>query len=213
MELFVDDRRVNAGSVPDGTLEDALRHIQSDLCPPGRVVVGLRCDDRDVPAGDMASTLKKPASSFGRVEVLTSTQRELVGETMTQASTSLSQTEAECERIADCLIEGKTAEAMEALGDCMTVWQQIHDGVSKSIEMLRLNAAQVEINGTPLIDAIGKPKEVLLQVKQALESQDHVLLADTLKYELADVMQEWHAVLAAIRQQADVSEASPSRPS
>jgi hypothetical protein len=208
MELFIDDDRVDAESVGNGTLEETLHHVQSNLCAPGRMVVALRCDDQDVPADNMVSTLKKPVSSFEQIEVFTSTQGELVKETMTHASASLSQTEAECDRIADCLTEGKTAEAMEALGNCMAVWQQIHDGISKSIQILQLNAAQMEINGEPLMDVVAKPMDVLLQVKQALESQDHVLLADTLKYEFSDVMREWHAVLAAIRKHADTCDAS-----
>ena len=136
------------------------------------------------------------------------TQGELVQDTMVQAGTSLTETEAECDRIADCLTEGKTAEAMEALGKCMAVWQQIHDGVSKSLQLLRLDVTQIEIDGEPLIDLIARPKDVLLQVKQALECQDHVLLADTLKYEFSDVIREWHTVLAVIRRHADPREAT-----
>ena len=92
---------------------------------------------------------------------------------------------------------------MEALGQCMAVWQQIHDAVSKSIQMLQVDPEQMGINAERLIDVIAKPKEVLLQVKEALESQDHVLLADTLKYEFGDVAQQWHAVIGRIRQEAE----------
>ena len=209
MELFIDDHKVETEFVGDGTLEDTLRQAQSDICAPGRMVVTVRCDDQDVPANDMASTLEKTASSFDRIEIFTSTQGDLVKETMTHAAESLTKTEAECDRIADCLTEGKTSDAMEALGHCMAVWRQIHDGVSKSIQILQLNPTEVQINGEPLIDVIARPKDILLQVKQALESQDHVLLADTLKYEFSDVMREWHAVLATIRKQADTCDGSP----
>ena len=208
MELFIDDHQVDAESVGDGTLGDALRHVQATLCSPGRLVVSLRCDGQEIPAGDMASTLDQPVSSFQQLEISTSTQGELVQDTMVQAGTSLTETEAECDRIADCLTEGKTAEAMEALGKCMAVWQQIHDGVSKSLQLLRLDVTQIEIDGEPLIDLIARPKDVLLQVKQALECQDHVLLADTLKYEFSDVIREWHTVLAVIRRHADPREAT-----
>ena len=208
MELFIDDHQVDAESVGDGTLGDALRHVQATLCSPGRLVVSLRCDGQDIPAGEMAGTLNQPVSSFQQLQISTSTQGDLVQETMTQAATSLSRTEAECDRIADCLTEGKTAEAMEALGNCMAVWQQIHDGVSKSVQLLQLDVTQMEIGGEPLIDLIARPKDVLLQVKQALECQDHVLLADTLKYEFSDVIREWHAVLTTIRTYAEPRQAS-----
>ena len=212
MELFIDDHEVDSESVGDGTLGDALRHVQATLCAPGRLVVSLRCDGQDIPAGEMAGTLNQPVSSFQQLEISTSTQGELVQETMTQAGTSLTETEAECDRIADRLIEGKTAEAMEALGNCMAVWQQIHDGVSKSIQLLELDVTRMEIGGEPLIDLIARPKDVLLQIKQALECQDHVLLADTLKYEFSDVIREWHAILGLIRRHADPGESSMNAP-
>ena len=203
MELFIDECRTDLKGPVSGTLEEVLRQVQSGLCPPGRLVVAVHCDGEAIPANDMAATLKKPISSFERLEVFTSTPGELVAETMAQASVSLAQTEAECQQVADCLAEGRTAAGMEALGQCMTVWQQIHDAVGKSIQMLEMDPEQMDINAERLIDVIAKPKEVLLQIKEALESRDHVLLADTLKYEFSDVAQQWHAVIGRIRQEAE----------
>ena len=80
MKLFIDDHKVDAEPVGDGTLGDALRHVQATLCSPGRLVVSLRCDGQDIPAGEMASTLNRPVSSFQQLEISTSTQGELVQE-------------------------------------------------------------------------------------------------------------------------------------
>ena len=43
---------------------------------------------------------------------------------------------------------------------------------------------------------------VLLRVKEALQSQDHVLLSDTLKYEFSEVAQQWQDVIASIQERA-----------
>ena len=52
-------------------------------------------------------------------------------------------------------------------------------------------------------DVIGKPKEVLLHIRNALLAEDHVLLADVLRYEFDDVTNSWYALIARIRQEAE----------
>ena len=203
MEVFVDDKKVDAAFAREGTVEDALRHVQSDLCPPGRMVIGLRCDGEDIRSDAMATTLCKQARSFERLDVFTDTKGVLVAEAMAQAATSLEQTEAGCERVAELLTEGKIAEGIDTLGECIGAWQQIHEAVSKSIQMLELDVEKATVNDQRLIDMISKPKEALLQIKDALQSQDNVLLADVLQYELDDVTGQWHAIIAELRERAE----------
>jgi hypothetical protein len=202
VEFFLDDDKIDAAFAGDRTVEEALRYVQSDLCPPGRMVVGLRCDGLDVHGDAMAATLGKPASSFQRLDVFTDTKGALVAEAMIQAAASLRQTETECGHVAELLIEGKTTQGIEALAFCVGAWQQIHEAVSKSIQMLGLDPEKTTINGQALLEAIAKPKEALLQVTNALQSQDHVLLADVLQYEFGDVTEQWYAIITDLRERA-----------
>ncbi len=208
MEVFVDDAPVDTVLDSAATIEDALHHIQSQSCAPDSLVVGLRCDGQDVPVNAMADTLRKPASSFELLEVFTGTKATLVTDAMTQASACLTQTQEACQRVAELLTEGKTVEAAEALGECLRVWQQIHDAVGKSIQMLQLDVLQATVNDETLLAAISKPKETLLQVKEALQVRDHVLLADILQYEFPAVTEQWHAIIAKLREEAQDLETS-----
>lgn len=204
MEVFLDDKLVDSGFLhSDTTLEEALLHVQSHLCEPGQLVVGLRCDGREIPANALAEALKKHVTAFARLEVSTGVRSELVAEAMTQASACLTQTEEACERIADLLTQGETGQAVESLGECLRVWQQIHEAVAKSIEMMQLDPEATQVNDDPLAVAIGAPKEVLLQIKEALQRQDYVLLADVLQYEFSEVINRWHDIVATIRREAD----------
>jgi len=208
VEVFVDDNKVDAAFASEGTVEDALRRVQSDLCPPGRMVIRLSCNGEDIRSDAMAATLRKPASSFERLDVFTDVKGALVAEAMIQAATSLEQTEAECGRVAELLTEGKIAEGVDTLGECIGAWQQIHEAVAKSIQMLELDVEKTTFNDERLIEMISRPKEALLQIKDALRSQDHVLLADVLQYELNDVTGQWHAIIAELRKRAEDLSAS-----
>ena len=203
MEVFVDESMVEREAIPGETVEDAVRHVQSSVCPPDRLVVRFRCDGQDVPSDEMANTLQRPASELSRLEIFTGTKGALVLDAMTQASASLNETEAFCQRAAQMLTEGKTTEGMQTLGEVLRVWQQIHLAVVNSIEMLRLDLENTLVQDEPLSSAIIKPKEVLIQMRDALRAQDHVMLADVLQYELGDVTTQWYAIIDRLREEAE----------
>ena len=212
MEVFVDNLQVDDGFVGDLTLEAALRDVQSNVCAPGRFVVALRCNGQDVPSNEMSATLTKSASTFDRLEVFTSTREGLVTDAMAQASAALQRTEDTCRRIAELLTEGNAADAMQDLGECLGVWQTIHEAVRQSIHIIEVDPESTMIAGETLSILIARPKEVLLRVKQALESQDHVLLADVLQYEFEEVTQQWHNIIGMLLGRAEaLAESWPRR--
>ncbi len=202
MEFFVDDTEVDAADVLGGTVEDAVRKVQSDLAVPGTLVVSLRCDGQDVPGEGMALALSKPVTEYRRLEVFTATKGALIADAMEQASSTLDATSAECQRIAELLSEGKTTDGIQVLGQCLGLWQQVHDAIGKSIHMLALDVATITVEGRPLMEMIEEPKKVLLEIKQALTVQDHVLLADIMQYEFDDVAATWKAIVETLRSQA-----------
>lgn len=203
MELFVDEKKMDAESLTAGTVEETLRQVQARLCEPGQMVVRVRCNGEDVPPGEMEPTMREASSAFDKLEVFTSTRAALVNEAMQQASATLEQTGDECTSIATAINEGRTTDAIDSLRDCLGVWQQIHEATCRSIELLELDPTKTEVDGEPLEKLITGPKEVLLQIKQALVAQDYVLLADVLRYEFDDVITQWQRLITHLEQQAN----------
>jgi len=126
-----------------------------------------------------------------------------VFEAMNQASVSLAATESTIQNVADLFTQGQTNDAIQSLGQCLRVWQQVHAAVAQSIQMLGVDPGVTTIRDASLTDAIAMPKDVLRQVKSALEAQDHVLLADILQYEFSEVTEQWHDIIARLRQEAE----------
>jgi len=203
MQLFVDDKPVDATLLGRGTLEEGLREVQTSLCTPRRILVGFRCDGEEIVGAAMARTLQRPVASFERLELFSSTKEDLVVETMDQASTSLEEAETTTQNVTELLIQGKSTEAIQTLGGCLRVWQQVHDAVGKSLMLLEMDPEETTVQEERLSVALARPKDVLLQIKQALIAHDHVLLADVLQYELSDVTSLWHLMIARIRQEAE----------
>ena len=203
MEIFIDDNRVEKAFHIEGTVADALRHVQTALCSPDRKVVGLRCDGIEILSAQMTAALEKPADSCDRLEIFTGTPGTLVADALAQAAQALRQTEEERHHIAQLLTEGKTSQGIEALGQCINVWQQVHDAIVKSIQMLELDLENETIKGDPIQEVLSIPKDALLQIKDALVAQDHVLLADVLEYEFDDATEKWFAIIDKLRQDAE----------
>lgn len=202
--MFLDDKPIETGFLgEEATIEESLHQVQTALCRSDQVVIGFRCDGTDVPANEMADTLLKPVRAYERLEVFTGTTGSLVTDAMEQAARCLTDSEATCQEVADLLTQGQTNEATKMLGTCLRTWQQIHEALAKSIEMLGLDAETAQAEGEPLIAMIQRPMGTLLQVKEALQAQDYVLLADVLQYEFQEVAQAWHAIIGHLREQAE----------
>lgn len=203
MEMYVDDARLDQQPAGGELLEETLRQIQDNVCQPGRLVVAVRCDGKDVPGGELTKALQKPTSDFEQIEIFTGTPSDLVSDAMNEAAESLRQTEGACQEIASRINEGRVQEGISALAECVAAWQQIQDAVGKSLQMLQIDVSEISIRDEPLEDVIRKPAGVLAQIKQALQAQDHVLLADILQYEFSQVVQQWQMIVARLRQEAE----------
>lgn len=213
MEVFMDDHQIEGDFAAECTVGEALRQVQSTIHTPGRIVVGLRCDGENVPTNDMGSTLAKATSDFERLDVVTGTRQSLVLDAMTQASAALDETGDQCQQVADLLTEGNTAEGVKTLGECLGVWRQVHDAVNQSLQLLKIDPEAMKFDDDQLATLISGPKDILLQVKQALESKDHVLLADIMQYEFESVTRQWQDLIGVIRQRAEDFEETPAETS
>lgn len=195
MPWLLDDQPLDVTAFGEGDLEAALKQVQAEYCPSDRLIVRLRCDGADVAADSMTRTLGQPASSFEKVELFTSTRGTLVREAMTQASTSLRDAEERCRHAGELINEGRSADGIGALGECVPVWHQVHEALAKSINMLELQADDIVIEDHSLEEILARPRELLLQVKQALEQRDSVMLADLLLYDFAEATAQWQLIV------------------
>lgn len=206
MELFVDNNLVEFPT--DGTVEEALQYVQEKICKGDQMVISVQCDGKDVPVATMGEVFAKPVTNYDRLDITTGTRAQLVIDAMEQALECLYNTEDACRESADLLTQGKSTEGASTFAECLRVWQQIHEAVSKSLALLNIDVDSMTINEKPLVEVIGKPKDVLFQVRDALQAQDHVMLADLLKYEFPEVTENWQQLINKLHQTASEQQAT-----
>lgn len=204
MKFYIDNELIEQETVVGApTVEDALQQVQEEYSRLGRMVVGVLCNGEEIPANEMAEMLKRPADSFERIDITTGTKNGLVIEAMSQATNCLDETEDKCKVIAELLKKGDTDDARKSLGGCLVVWQQIHEAVGKSIAMLDLDLESAKAGDENLLDVINRPKTALLEMRDALQATDYVLLADILEFEFTEAIESWRMIIVELQREAE----------
>jgi len=198
MELYVDDRRTDVQTPADARFRDVLEAVKVLTGTLGRMIVGITCDGIDVTGAGFAATLEQPAAHFARVDMHTADPAELVSQALSTAGELLDASEAALGQVVDQLALGKAGLALPRLAECCQAWLQVHEGICNAMIMRNLDLEALEVGGKRLGVVLAEPLEKLKQLKDAVQSGDHVLLSDILNYEFPSAMNTWRALIDAV---------------
>jgi hypothetical protein len=208
MTIVLDDKPLDVGSLPPtATVGDALALAKERLEGSGLAVVGLRAGGQDVPADQVAEMFSRPLGDFAELQVLTGRPKQVVLETLEHVRAAFADTFAQVREAADLLAAGKLSETMAKLAECVQVWGQTHLSVVQGGALLGVKFDDLRIGDQPVAACLTSLAARLRELKHAVESRDHVLLGDLLRYELDETLEEWEAMLdgfiAHVRQVED----------
>ncbi len=199
MEILVNDVAYTPTGGPDLSVQ-ALAEEVSARCPDGvrRLVVGLRCDGLEVPQERLDEVLARPVSAFQTIQLQTLPAAALARATLLQARAVLEDSAGLRGQIADHLDQGRHEQAMADLQRLVEVWKHAQQSTQACADALGVPLGELAVEGATVNDALASMKEQLLQLKQAMEDRDFVLVGDVLRYEMAQPTQRWIAVLDAL---------------
>jgi hypothetical protein len=130
------------------------------------------------------------------VRLVTSSARDLARAALADASEALSSADELQREAAELLEAGRQPAAMQRLGEAITIWTRVQRAVALSVEVMSLEFGAMEVEGVPAAELIQSLGQRLRLLRSALAADDHVGLADTLLYELPEVVQSWRDLLA-----------------
>lgn len=195
MQVFLDQRPLESESPSPATLAEwaALASLQARS--HDRVIVGISCDGRPVEAERLDSLLDEQAEQFHRVEFNTCRTATLAGAALGQAAEVLGQLCNSQTTAAELLHKGQHERAIEILQTTFAGWNQVQQAVAKSSQLLNWSLDDMTLGDEPISATFQKLADVLGEVRQALENQDYVLLADLLQYEFGPLAARWQQLL------------------
>lgn len=202
MEVYLDETRVDHVFDPGESLERGLRAVHGRYGSGDRIIVGVKCDGVHLLNEGLHEALQKPVGAFRCIEIVTAAPCVLASEALGEARRSLGDVDARRVQIAAHFSAGRIREGMSGLGEMLSVWQQVHDVVAKSVQMISDDLASMRVEGESIEDVLDAPRRQLMQIRDALQTQDFVMLADLLEYEFGEAVQSWSRVIDALDQRA-----------
>lgn len=205
MHIYVDDQPFAVSDLSSKTIRDIAGEIRDGLLPKGRILVAifLNSQTTPVPPGQIETTLDSPVSQYERVDFQTALPQTLAREVLKQSRALVAEATPICRQAGEILAGGQTARAMEMLGNCFMVWSQVQESMTKSVQLLGMDLAKIDVDGQPADELLQKFADELRQIKEALENRDYVQLSDILQYELQEVAPRWQALLDRLVAQID----------
>jgi len=200
MDILIDDVRLSSPVPADATVADVIALAKDQLDPQQSIIVGVRREGELVASNEIEAVLDQRVDRIDRLELLTGDPRAIVLETLTQSQLAFEQTFHEVTRVADQLADGSVADAMARLLDCVAAWSGVHQAIMQGGALLDIDFENLVIESRPLIDWMSDLAARLQDIKSAIANQDHVLLADILRYEIDETLRAWQRFLAGFVQ-------------
>jgi hypothetical protein len=200
MEFFLDNERLDLPATPGGTLETILAEVNKLVFARQRSVVALGCDGRDIPTGEILDVLARPADDFQRVDFRSEANAGVARQLLQQAAERFEETEQGRSGIIDLLAEGQTVRGMELLAGSFRLWQQAHQAVLQAVRVGGIRLDDVQVDGEPSVGVIEELKDKLVQIKEALEARDFVMLGDIMQYEIGETVAKWKALIGRVEE-------------
>lgn len=170
----------------------ALRENDNDS-----ILLEVICDGDPIDAARLEETLTERVSRFSRFDFVSANRRAVVVESLTASKVSIGDTFELVREAAEQLNAGSVAPGMQRLIDCVEIWSQAHEAMISSGNLLELDLEKLVIADKHVFEWLREPATKLREIRDAIESRDHVMLVDILRYEMDEFLQGWEKMLEA----------------
>ena len=197
MSVTVDHEQLEVDRLGLHTVGQVLSHLTRD----NRLVVNLLIDGQE-PDLDQLGALRQVPLAAHTLFIETADPRDMALEVLGETEAQLHEADRLKGEAVDLIRHsGAANKAMEKLSGCFRTWQNAHESVVKTAQLLRIDLEQVRVDddATTLAEFLSDFTNQLRQIKLALEARDFVSLGDVLAYEMAEAGEKWGAALGAVR--------------
>jgi len=194
MPVKIDDQPV---SLEAGSLRALLAAARDHLAPAGRMVVQVQVDGQ--PVVEEALDSDQPADFAGKeVQMFSATPAELAVGALEQSREQIAEARQQQEDAAELLQKDEPAKALDLVGGSIAGWIQAQQAVTSVAQLLGLDLTAIKVDDQDVASRTQELLTRLVELKELLEANDHVALADALAYEWPETTDRWDAALGAM---------------
>ena len=191
MRILLDDTPCDLKAKTVGEAIDAAAEVARRL---GRLIIEVTVDDTLWAEGELSSPKHLEASA--EVVRLTSAEpRQLVDEAFTDAAEALADADELQQEAARLIQSDQYTVSMDKLNEALSIWLSVQEAIVKGSRIVGIDLDDVVVGERSINASISRLNEWLLVIRNALTDSDQIALADTLLYELPEVVGEWRSIL------------------
>ena len=191
MRILLDDTPCDLKAKTVGEAIDAAAEVARRL---GRLIIEVTVDDTLWAEVELSSPKRLQASA--EVVRLTSAEpRQLVNEAFTDAADALAEADELQKEAARLVQSDQYTVSMDKLNEALSIWLSVQEAIVKGSRIVGIDLDDVIVGERSINVSIGRLNEWLLVIRNALTDSDQIALADTLLYELPEVVGEWQSIL------------------
>ena len=195
MRILLDDTPCDLKAKTVGEAIDAAAEVARRL---GRLIIEVTVDDTLWAEVELSSPKRLEASA--EVVRLTSAEpRQLVNEAFTDAAEALADADELQQEAARLVQSDQYTVSMDKLNDALSIWLSVQEAIVKGSRIVGIDLDDVVVGERSINASISRLNEWLLVIRNALTDSDQIALADTLLYELPEVVGEWRSILERLR--------------
>ena len=190
MAILLDGRPVPVPERTDQPLRDLLDALRRQHAPQ-RIIVRIEQDGQVLAGEALDAALDAPLAAHSQLVLTTDDPRALVARALREVADALRHAAEHSAAAADLLEQGEPAAAMQAVQPTLTPWRDLQQVIQQAGALLGQSWLMQELDGQPLHVHLSTLAGRLRDMRDALTSQDAVLLADVLRYELPELATGW----------------------
>jgi hypothetical protein len=194
MSVTIDHEMLAVESLGLNTVGQVLSHVSRG----NRLVVNLLIDGQQ-PDLSLIGQIRQSSLLGKTLFIETADPRGMALDVLNEVEKQMDQ----ADRLAtDCVTyigQEKTADAMQRLAGCFTIWHHAQESLLKTAQLLRIDLQRISVGDRTLADVASEFSEKLKLIKTSLEDRDYVTLCDVLTYETAATTANWREALRAMQ--------------
>ncbi|MFQ5412439.1 MAG: hypothetical protein ACE5EC_09065 [Phycisphaerae bacterium] len=199
MTAFLDGNEIPSSDLSaDLTVGGLIDRLKDGLSESGSMIFAVACEREEVPPDRLNETLEKPVSSISRLDLISGRPERIALEALEQTRDSFADTFAGIKQSAEALASGNLEKGMHSLVDCVEAWADVHEAVTQGGALVHLDFEKTVIEDRHILDCLNDLNTKLREIKEAVESRDHVLLGDILRYEMDGTLRNWEMMLDSV---------------
>ena len=167
------------------------------------MVVGIVCDGDLVVPDDLEKVLPKKAVEFSSIDFQSAEPRDLARNSLEVCKIGINGVETNMAEIVEDLQKSQVTVAMGRMGPMFGRLNETYRGLNGVLQLMRIDPESVELSKGTAASLMNGMVDQLREIKETLENQDYVRLADLFEYELRPMLEDWRQLIANLTESLD----------